>query len=88
MDSHARAGTKGQLGALDPNIKADTSGYKSTASVGASNQSLISSAMVWDLHNNFFFLPKGQPSYIPDPRGTNVEQRVHSENTQPLVEMD
>jgi hypothetical protein len=55
MDSHARAGTKGQLGALDPNIKADTSGYKSTASVGASNQSLISSAMVWDLHNNFFF---------------------------------
>ena len=54
MDSHARAGTKGQLGALDPNIKADTSRYKSTASVGASNQSLISSAMVWDLHNNFF----------------------------------
>jgi hypothetical protein len=83
MDSHARAGTKGQLGALDPNIKTDTSRYKSTASVGASNHSLISSAMVvWDLHNKFSFLPKGQMSYIPDPRGTNVEHRVRSENTQ------
>lgn len=55
MDSHARAGTKGQLGALDPNIKTDTSSrYKSTASVGESNQSLISSTMVvWDIHNIF-----------------------------------
>uniref|UniRef100_K4A012 Uncharacterized protein n=1 Tax=Setaria italica TaxID=4555 RepID=K4A012_SETIT len=37
-----------------------------------------SAMVVWDLYNVLSFFPEGQLSYIPHPRGTNIEQAAGS----------